>query len=335
MEIFEGHRALFRPLFAPAIALGNFDGLHRGHQRLLDATRQAASRLEGDSVVFTFDPHPAQVLAPQFAPPLLSTRERKLELIADAGMSACVIEPFTPELAALSPDDFLHILCNIIGARHVVVGYDFTFGRKRAGTTQTLRAFGEEHGFAVEVIEPVAVDGIVASSTKVREFLGAGKVDGAALLLGRPYDVDGAVVRGAGRGRTIGIPTANIATDGVLLPHAGVYAVRARLLDDRGASTLDGVANLGTNPTFVDDGQLSLEVHLFDFSTDIYDRRMRVEFIERLRGEKRFEGVDGLVKQIHADIEASRQALAEASRQALARSPDSSSRNHNSDKEAS
>lgn len=318
MEIFEGHRALFRPLFAPAIALGNFDGLHRGHQRLLEAARQAAVRLGGDSVVFTFDPHPAQVLAPQFAPPLLSTRERKLELIADAGIAACVVEPFTRELAGSSPDDFLQtILCDVLGARHVVVGYDFTYGRKRAGTTQTLQAFGEKHGFEVEIIDPVSVDGIVASSTKVREFLGAGKLDGAALLLGRDYDVDGAVVRGAGRGRTIGIPTANVATEGVLLPKAGVYAVRVTMLDgglDAGPGAarrkLDGVANLGTNPTFVDAGTLSLEVHLFEFSDDIYDRRVRVEFVERLRGEKRFEGVEGLVKQIHRDIAESRRALA-------------------------
>ena len=314
MEIFDGHRALFRPLFAPAIALGNFDGVHVGHQQLLKECVRASSRLGGDAVVLTFDPHPAQVLAPDRAPPLLTSRDRKLELMAAAGISACIVEPFDRELAALGPDEFAkQVLCDIIAARHVVVGYDFSYGNKREGTTHTLQEFGRAHGFEVQVIEPVAVDGIVASSTKAREMLSAGDLDGVRLLLGRNYDVDGTVVRGAGRGRTIGVPTANIETSGVALPMGGVYAVRVTIIGDAGQAAdqpLSGVANLGTNPTFSDAGALSLEAHILDFDGDLYGQTLRVEFVRRLRGEKRFSGADALIAQIRADIAEGRKLLA-------------------------
>lgn len=321
MEIFDGHRALFRPLVAPAIALGTFDGVHRGHQQLIQATLAASRRLGGDAVVLTFDPHPVEVLAPQVAPPLLTSRERKLELLAEAGISACIVEPFTRELAALSAEEFARsILSDIIGARHIVVGYDFTYGHKRGGTTDTLRAFGAARGIEVEVIEPVAIpvdgDQVVVSSTRLRELVSAGRLAQARPLLGRDFEVEGTVIRGAGRGATIGIPTANIRpwSTRALLPKGGVYAVTAQILDaDPGqpgaAAPIPGVANLGTVPTFVEQGALSLEVHLFDFSENIYDKKLRVRFIERLRGEQRFDGVDALVRQIHADMERARNIL--------------------------
>ncbi len=314
MEIFDGHRALFRPLFAPAIALGNFDGVHVGHQQLLRECVRASSRLGGDAVVLTFEPHPARVLAPDRAPPLLTSRDRKLELMAAAGISACIVEPFNRELAALSPDDFVkQVLCDIISARHVVVGYDFSYGNKRAGNIGTLQEFGRAHGFQVQVIEPVSVDGIVVSSTKTREMLRAGDLDGVRLVLGRNYDVDGQVVRGAGRGRAIGVPTANIQIAGIALPMGGVYAVRVAILGDakeRAERAYNGVANLGTNPTFTDAGALSLEVHLLDFDGDLYGKTLRVEFVRRLRGEKRFSGADALIAQIRADIAEGRKLLA-------------------------
>jgi riboflavin kinase/FMN adenylyltransferase len=310
MEIFEGHRALFRPLVAPAVAIGNFDGVHLGHQRLLQTAIAAARPLGGDSVVFTFDPHPAAVLAPHKAPALITSRARKLELLAQAGMSACVLEPFTRELAAMSPEDFLRsILVEILGARHIVVGYDFTYGRERAGTTATLRAFGQARGIGVDVIEPVEVGGVAVSSTRVRELVRDGDMAGARALLGRDYDLDGTVIRGDGRGARIGVPTANLALDTTLLPRGGVYAVRVRVLDDDAARALPAVANLGTNPTFVDRTELSLEVHILDFAADLYGKRLRVELVERLRGEQRFSGLDALLAQIRADIEQARALL--------------------------
>ena len=312
MEIFDGHRALFRPLVAPAVALGTFDGVHRGHQRLLEATQAASRRLGGDAVVLTFEPHPVQVLAPQHAPPLITSPERRLELFAEAGIGACIVEPFTRELASLSAEEFGQtILADVIGARHIVVGYDFTYGHGRSGSTETLRAFGAARGIEVEVIEPVTVDGTVVSSTRVRELVSAGQMAAARQLLGRDFEVDGTVVRGAGRGTTIGIPTANIQTQGSLLPKGGVYAVWAQVLDaDRpGAAGIPGVANLGTVPTFVDSGAQTLEVHLLGFSGDLYDRTLRIRFAEHLRDERRFDGVDALVDQIHTDIDQAQNIL--------------------------
>lgn len=322
MEIFDGHRALFRPLFNPAIALGNFDGVHCGHQRLISQTVQASQRLSGDALVFTFDPHPAQLLAPDRAPPLITTRERKLELIAEMGISACIVEPFTRELSQLSAEAFIQtILVDIIRVRHVVVGYDFTFGKNRTGNTKTLQQFGASHGFEAEIVQPVAVAGEIASSSKIRTLIGQGDLSGARVLLGRDFDIDGVVVRGEGRGSTIGVPTANIEPHDTILPQTGVYAVRLRILDggfaehdlpDRSVA-LAGVANLGYKPTFGGGTARTLEVHILDFSADLYNRAVRVEFVERLRGEQRFDDVDALVRQIHRDIDQARTCLAHTS----------------------
>ncbi len=310
MEVFEGHRALFRPLSVPAVALGNFDGVHRGHQQLLDETVRAAERLGGDAVVLTFDPHPAAVLAPALAPTLITTRDRKLELFAERGITATVLEPFTRELAALTPEQFVaQVLVQTLGARHVVVGFDFTFGRKRAGTTAVLRAAGDAAGFTTQVVDAVRIGDVVASSTNVRDFVSAGDMAGARRMLGRNFDVEGQVVHGDGRGRTIGIPTANVASETQLSPARGVYAVWATILDAARPTRHAGVANLGTKPTFTEGDQVCLEVHLLDFDQDLYDRRVRVEFVQRLRGERRFSGVDALVEQIRLDIDQAREAL--------------------------
>ncbi len=210
----------------PVVAIGNFDGVHVGHRALLGHAVARAHALGGEAAVLTFDPHPAKLLAPQLAPPLICTLERKLELFAEAGLDAAVLEPFTRELAALAPEEFVtRILRDGLGASEIVVGYDFTYGKKRAGNVETLRTGA---GVPVHVIPAVTVDGLVASSTKIREFVLAGRVDGAGLLLGRPFDVDGEVVRGAQRGRELGIPTANIAARGELLPRPGIYATESR-----------------------------------------------------------------------------------------------------------
>ena len=316
MEVFRGHRSIGRRLRAPAVAIGNFDGVHRGHLALLERARARAAALGGESAALTFEPHPALVLAPQLAPRLITTSERKLELLAAAGVEVCVVEPFDRDLAGLSPEQFARVvLADAIGARSVVVGFDFTFGHRRAGTTAMLRSLGEDLGFDVDVVEAFTVDGLVASSTRVRSFVTEGNLAGARLLLGRDFEVCGHVVRGAGRGRHLGIPTANIAPDTPLLPASGIYAVWLELLHDTpgGPATgprLAGAASLGTNPTFHIGGDLSLEVHVLDFDGDLYDRRVRVAFVERLRDERRFPGADELLDQIRRDVADTRRILA-------------------------
>lgn len=310
MDVFAGHRALTRSLRAPAITIGNFDGVHRGHAALVERARALAGPAGGEAVVLTFDPHPTQVLAPHLAPVLINTPARKLELLAAAGADAVVLEPFDAALAARSADAFVEdILVGALGARHVVVGGDFTFGKGRGGNVATLTAAGARLGFGVSVVPPVTVDGEVASSTRVRAYLRVGEPERAAALLGRPYDVDGVVVRGAGRGRGLGIPTANIAPEGELLASPGIYAVTLERVgvDPR---PLPAVASLGTNPTFVEGGALVLEVMVLDFDADLYGARVRVGFVARLRDEARYDSVDALLAQIHADIAAARAVFA-------------------------
>jgi riboflavin kinase/FMN adenylyltransferase len=317
------------------VAIGNFDGVHRGHQELLARTCAAARRLGDRAVALTFDPHPARVLAPHLAPRLITSCERKLALLAEHGIELCLLEPFDAALARLGPAEFVErVLVRALRARHVVVGYDFTYGHKRSGNVAALRDSGQQHGFTVEAVEPVTVDGIVASSSRVRDLVSGGNLEAARRLLGRDFAIDGLVVRGAGRGRGIGIPTANLAPTSELLPEPGIYAVRCALLPDppnaarsapgapcpevetvapdRVATSLAGAASLGTNPTFVDGGQLTLEVHLLDFSGDLYGRHMRVEFVQRLRPERRFREVDELLAQIRRDIEQARALLSGA-----------------------
>ncbi|HWM87315.1 MAG TPA: bifunctional riboflavin kinase/FAD synthetase [Kofleriaceae bacterium] len=316
MDVFRGHRDIGRRLRAPAVAIGNFDGVHRGHLALLERARASAASLGGESAALTFEPHPALVLAPHLAPRLITTTERKLELIAAAGIDVCVVEPFDRDLAGLSPEQFARsVLGEAIGARSVIVGFDFTFGHRRAGTTSLLRSLGQSLGFEVDVVEAFTADGLVASSTRVRGFVSEGNMAGARLLLGRDFEVCGRVVRGAGRGRGLGVPTANIAPDTQLLPASGIYAVWFDLLPEApGAppARFAGAASLGTNPTFDGAGELTLEVHLLDFDGDLYGRRARVAFVERLRGERRFPGVPELLEQIARDITDTRRVLASA-----------------------
>lgn len=309
MELFRGHSSLPRRLRDPVVAIGNFDGVHRGHAFLFEQTRRLAQGLSGEAVVLTFDPHPAKVLAPSFAPPLITTPARKLELIAASGVDVTVLEPFDRAFAGKSPEAFVtDVLQRGLGARHVVVGYDFTFGQKRSGTVQLLAEIGPKHGFGVTVVAPVSVDGIVCSSTKVREFVLEGRVDGAALLLGRDPEVEGEVVRGAGRGRTIGVPTANVKSDTELVPKNGVYAGWAERLSD-GKRWIAAI-NVGTNPTFTAGQAVSVEAHLLDCDDDLYGGRLRVGFARRLRDEERFSSREALVAQIQKDVDATRAAMA-------------------------
>ncbi len=307
--MYEGHRALPGRLAAPCVAIGNFDGVHVGHQALLAMARRRAAEHGGVSVALTFDPHPTAVLAPHLAPPPLTTRARKLELIAAAGVDVCVVEPFTPALAALPAERFVdEVLLGALGVRHVIVGWDFTYGQGRGGTTSTLAAHGERAGFGVDVIDKVDAGGEVASSTKIRGLLRGGDLPGARRLLGRDWDVDGVVVRGARRGRAIGFPTANVETDLDPPLPTGIYAgrVEAKSL----ARPWPAAISLGTNPTYDEHGgRLVLEAHLLDWDGDLYDQRVRVGFVSRLRDEQKFDSVDALIAQIRLDCDAARDLL--------------------------
>lgn len=291
-----------------AIAIGNFDGVHAGHRALIARARELAAAHGARTVVLTFDPHPSALLAPAQAPRMLTSIKRRLELLAEAGVEAVVVEPFTRELAAVAADAFIDdIVVDALQARAIIVGYNFRYGQARAGTIDSLRAHGEAGGIEVAIVPPVTVDGEIAASTKVRGYLAAGDLAAAERILGRRWDIDGIVEHGAQRGRAIGIPTANIATD-IELPIApGIYAVT--LAAERGPA-LPAVASLGTNPTFVADGRLVLEVHVLDWSGDLYDHRVRTTFVARLRDELKFDSVEALLVQIRRDIDQARAVLA-------------------------
>jgi riboflavin kinase/FMN adenylyltransferase len=298
-----------------ALAIGNFDGVHVGHRALFEAARKLAQASAGPSCALTFEPHPARVLAPEYAPKLICSPERKRELLAQAGVEDLIEQPFDRAFMSLSPDAFVELLI-ATGVSAVVVGHDFTYGRARSGTVESLRRALEERGVRLHVVPPVTVNGLVVSSTKIREFILAGRVEAANMLLGRPFDLDGEVQRGAGRGRKLGWPTANLRTPSELHPAVGVYAVRAGLVPASGQATLwKGAANLGLNPTFrPEDAQggeahLLLEVHLLDVDLDLYGQRLRVEFIHRLRDERRFPGVEALKEQIGKDVATARTLL--------------------------
>jgi riboflavin kinase/FMN adenylyltransferase len=312
MDTFRGHTSLSRRLRNAVVAIGNFDGVHRGHAHIFKQARGLAAGLGGESVVLTFDPHPAKVLAPSYAPPLITPLQRKLELIAAEGVDVTVVEPFDRAFAGKSPDEFARgVLVDGLGARHVVVGYDFTFGAKRSGNVQLLAELGPKLGFGVTVVPPISVDGIVCSSTKVREFVLEGRVDGAALVLGRAPEVQGEVVHGDGRGRSIGVPTANVQPEAELLPKNGVYAGWAERLSDGRRWT--AAINVGTNPTFVEGRNVRVEAHLLDCDEDLYGQRLRLGFVARLRDEERFPSREALVAQIRSDVEATRKRMAHGS----------------------
>jgi riboflavin kinase/FMN adenylyltransferase len=310
MDIIRGHNALPRALRNPVVAIGNFDGVHRGHASIFEQARRLAEGLDGEAVVLTFEPHPAKVLAPAFAPPLITPLSRKLELIAQRGMAATVVEPFDRGFASRSPTEFIDdVLVKGLGAKHVIVGYDFTFGQKRAGNVRLLAELGPARGFGVTVVAPVTADGIVCSSTKVREFVLEGRVDGARLVLGRDVEVEGEVVRGDGRGKSIGVPTANVSPATELLPKNGVYAGWGERRED-GQRWMAAI-NIGTNPTFVADHPVTVEAHLIDCDADLYGQRLRLGFVERLRAEERFPSLEALLAQIARDVAETRALMSQ------------------------
>jgi riboflavin kinase/FMN adenylyltransferase len=288
------------------VALGNFDGVHRGHQALLQRAAEIAKPLAAPVVALTFEPHPRRFFVPDTGPFRLTLPPAKVRLLAGHGVEAVLAQRFDEAFAALSADAFLDdVLKKGLGARHVVCGYDFTFGNRRSGNVEMLRAQGPQRGFGVTVLDPVMREGEIYSSTRIREALRAGMASEAAELLGHPWEIEGAVEKGDRRGRTIGFPTANVALGEHLRPRFGVYAVRALL--ER--NWLKGVANLGRRPT-VGKLQENFEVHLFDFADDIYRRTLRVALVDFIRPEMKFAGLEPLKAQIAADAEAARAILA-------------------------
>jgi len=296
-----------RPFRSAVVALGNFDGLHLGHLAIMRRTLELARERDGDPIAFTFSPHPTAVLAPDRAPTMITSLASRLGALRDAGLTGTVVQRFTRAFAALTPDEFVRdVLVGALGLSAVVVGYNVTFGRDRMGTPERLAELGRAHGFAVDVVPPVTVAEQTVSSSVVRRMIAAGEVQQAARLLGRPHTLVGRVRLGDHRGATIGFPTANVFPHGGMLPPDGVYAVRVGI--DGDPVTLPGVANLGTNPTFGACGR-RLETHLFDFASDLYGRRIRIAFAQRLRGEVKFASVPELVAQIRSDASAAREVL--------------------------
>jgi riboflavin kinase/FMN adenylyltransferase len=294
-----------RELAGCAVALGNFDGVHVGHQALF-----AEAKRHGPAVALTFWPHPGKVLQPDLAPKLIALLPRKLELFEAYGLDAAIVQPFSLDYARTAPGEFEVAVLDVLKAKALVVGTDFTYGARRAGTDETLRAAAASRGAQVHVVSPVTVDGVVVSSSKVREYILEGRVGATHRLLGRYFDLDGAVVPGDGRGRTIGVPTANVDTANELRPAAGVYAVRVRV-KGAGDAWLPGAANIGVKPTF-GGGAVTVEVHLLDFEGNLYGQDLRVQFIDRIRSERRFASASELVGQIRRDVEAVREVVARA-----------------------
>jgi riboflavin kinase/FMN adenylyltransferase len=288
-----------------AVALGVFDGVHLGHRAILGAAVAHARAAGSPALACTFEPHPMEVLQPDRAPLPITTLDERLDLIAACGIDGAVVLEFTRELAAVEPEAFVKdVLVDRLAARQVVVGFNHRFGRGARGDATLLRDLGSRLGFSVEVIEPLTVDGVPVSSTAIRAALGRGDLDAAARMLGRPYTLPGKVVAGAGRGRTLGFPTANIAPDRPVLVAAGVYACTVEV----GGQRRQAVVNVGVRPTFGEE-VLAVEAYLFDFSGDLYGQTIRLAFVSRVREERRFVSVDALRAQIADDVETARKRL--------------------------
>jgi riboflavin kinase/FMN adenylyltransferase len=284
-------------LVHPVLALGNFDGLHRGHLKIIERVRRGAAEHGGTPMAMTFDPHPPRVLRPDKAPKLLMTKSQRLESLHSAGISCVAVVRFTRELSEWDPEMFIRtVLVDWLRVSEVWVGANFLFGHGRSGNFTVLRTLGQHYGFRADKIDPVRYKDFVVSSTRIRRLISEGRVDEAGALLGHPYFIDGTVVEGRRRGREIGFPTANLQTANELIPPHGVYAT---------TTTIDGVVhagitNVGVRPTF-GEGELTVETHLLRYSGDLYGRSVRLGFVQRVRDERQFPDVDALREQIEAD----------------------------------
>jgi riboflavin kinase/FMN adenylyltransferase len=314
VRVVQGSQMLEQPLERGVLTVGNFDGLHVGHQSIMHTVTTRAKALGGRAAAYTFEPHPRRVLHPDSSPRLLTTLDQKLELFEAAGVDTTIVEPFDQRFAALPAERFVReILHGRIGPLEVYVGYDFRYGRDREGSMRTLTELGPHLGFSVTIIPEVRVGERDVNSTRIRELLAGGEVEDAEVLLGRPYTVRGSVVEGDRRGRGLGFPTLNLRPDNEILPAEGVYAGRVRFLDE-GAPPRDAafgaVTNVGRRPTFKAADPVLAEAHLLDFDADAYGRSIELTFQHRLRAEQKFTDVDALRAQIQHDVETGRKLLA-------------------------
>ncbi len=306
MEIIRKEKDFRREFKNPVLTIGNFDGVHLGHQRIFRQVAEKAGEINGESMVYTFEPHPVELLAPQQKPLLITSPQEKLRLIEEQGIDVVICAPFSRDFARQTPEDFVkRILYDQIKIRQLFVGHDYTFGKDRRGNIAMLMDLGKKLGFNVEVVEAFRVGGAVVSSTRIRELIQKGAMQEAAKMLGRSYLLSGRVIHGHGRGsRKLGFPTANLKPEGALFPKPGIYATWAYHEGKKYA----GVANLGWNPTFHDQ-KFSIEIHLLNFNRDIYGEPLRVEFVERLRDEITFQGPEELIAQIKKDISRAKMIL--------------------------
>jgi len=305
MEVIR-HIESYRRFPRPIVSLGNFDGVHLGHQAILTKAVSEARALQGTALVLTFHPHPLSVLRPNSPLPLILSLREKLLLFRRLEIHGVILQRFSQTFSQLTAEEFVRrYLVDIIGIEKVIVGHNVSFGHRRSGNAEILVQLGEKFGFAVDVIGPVVIDGREVSSTAVRTLLGTGNMHEVTRLLGRPYGVSGRVEKGFQRGRTIGFPTANLRPRTDLLLPNGVYAVTVDL-DEK--ISIPGVANVGMNPTF-GNNRRTIEAHLFDFSADLYGQRLRVNFLEHIREERKFPSVPELVRQIQEDADRARALL--------------------------
>jgi len=285
-------------LVHPVLALGNFDGLHRGHLKIVERVRRGAAEHGGTPMAMTFDPHPPRVVRPDKAPPLLMTLPQRLDALERAGMRAVAVVRFTRELSQWEPETFVRtVLVDWLRVSEVWVGANFLFGHDRSGNFSLLRTLGQRYGFRADKIDPVRYKEFVVSSTRIRRLVAEGRVDEAGALLGHAYALAGTIVEGRRRGRELGFPTANLRTDNELIPPHGVYATTL---------TVDGIVhaaitNIGVNPTFGDNGATTIETHVLHYNRELYGQQVQLGFVQRLRDERRFDDVDALRAQIEAD----------------------------------
>lgn len=305
MNIIRGISAIPDNFVRPVLTIGNFDGVHLGHQELLKRVIKRSAEIGGTSTVVTFEPHPAKILRPHDGPRLLTNLHERLAIFQSFNIKVVVCIEFTREFSKLPPEDFVKdILCKKIGARVIIVGKNYKFGKGQSGDVHYLSELGKSMGFEVEVVDPLEIDGRRVSSSLIRTYLLKGEVDYAAKFLGRHYSIEGIVTKGHHRGVELGYPTANIYTVDEAIPSEGIYAVQVI----HGSQIIDGVCYIGSQPTFAGE-RIGIEVHLFEFHENLYHEHLKILFIQKIREEKKFKDTETLKAQIKKDVEIARNIL--------------------------